>query len=136
MEKLKRILKLTNNEFADGLILDHEEFVEGYNNNQMEHVLPKRYINIFYRIPDNKGAQVLIQVFLLVIWGFVGFGIFLLFKKLWIYGLLCFIGAYVIKKMVNIIVQKSIKNALIRNKSFFEDLNSFSIIGVYLTKKE
>lgn len=131
MERLRKILKLTGFEFADGLILEHEEFVEGYNRNQLDYILPKRYINIFYRIPDKKSQQILIQLLLLLIWACVGFGIFLLIKKIWIYGALCFLGAYTIKKWTNVIVLKSIKNALIRNKSFFEDLNTFSIIGVY-----
>lgn len=131
MERLRKVLKLTGIEFADGLILDHEEFLEGYNRNRFEYILPKRYINIFYRIRGNSSQQLLVQLLLILIWGGVGFGLYLLIKKIWIYGVLCFLGAYLIKKLTNFIVKKSIRKALMGNKSFFEDLNAYAIIGVY-----
>ena len=49
--------------YAEGEEIE-TEFVEGYNRNQLDYMLPKRYINIFYRIPDKKSQQILIHGFI------------------------------------------------------------------------
>ena len=81
MDNLKRVLKLTGNEYINTLHLEHEEFVQMYKKGEIEYILPKRYINLFYRLYIDKWKQIIVQILLLLFWGGLIFGIYLLFKK-------------------------------------------------------
>ena len=134
MENLKKVLRITGSEYPDSLIITHTDFITGFVAGKFTYKFPSRFINIFYRIPNSTFQQILIQLFLLSMWGGIGFGIFFLIKKQWLYSVIAIVLAFVIKKIANIIMLKSIERALIRDKSFFENLLSFKIIGIYSTK--
>lgn len=50
MENLKKVLKMTGNKNANSLYLSHDEFVQIYKLGKVDYRLPKRYINLFYRL--------------------------------------------------------------------------------------
>lgn len=131
MENLKKVLRITGTEYPDSLSISHSDFVTGLLAGEITYRLPNRFINIFYRIPNTAFQQILIQLFLLAMWGGIGFGIFFLIKKKWAYSVIAIVFAFAIKKIANVIMFKSIKRALINDKSFFENLLSFKIIGIY-----
>ena len=134
METLRKVLRLTDSEFTDSLNISHEEFITGFLKNTITYKLPNRFINIFYRIPNSSIEQILIQIFLIAMWGGIGFGIYFLIKKQWFIGLISFVSAFVLKKAANIIILNSIKRVLLKNKVFFENLVSYRIIGIYSTE--
>ena len=133
MENLKKVLRITGSEYPDSLSISHTDFVSGLLDGKITYRLPNRFINIFYRIPNTAFQQILMQLLLLAMWGGIGFGIFFLIKKEWVYSVSAIVFAFIIKKITNVIMLKSIKSALINNKPFFENLVSFKIIGIYST---
>jgi hypothetical protein len=132
MENLKKVLRITGLEYPESIDISHSDFISGLSNSTITYKLPKRFINIFYRIPKSAFKQILIQVFLLSMWGGIGFSIFFLVKKQWIFAAIAIVLAFVIKKIANILMLIWIKRALIKDKTFFENLLSNKIIGVYL----
>lgn len=135
MENLKKVLRITGSEYPDSLSISHSEFVAGLRAGKITYRLPNRFINIFYRIPNSAFQQILLQLFLLAMWAGIGFGIFFLIKKEWAYSVSAIVFAFAIKKIGNAVMFKLIKSALINNKSFFENLVSFKIIGIYSNLK-
>ncbi len=131
MEHLKKVLRMTGNEYADSLQLSHDEFVQMYKIGKVDYQLPKRYINLFYRLYIDKWKQIFVQVLLMLFWGGLIFGIYLLFKKEWIYGLLSIIGGWAVKQLTNIFILKSIKKGLLMDKKYYTDLLGNGIIGIY-----
>ncbi len=131
MEHLKKVLKMTGNENADSLQLSHDEFVQMYKLEKVDYRLPKRYINLFYRLYIDKWKQIFVQVLLLLFWGGFIFGIYLLFKKEWIYALLSIIGGWTVKQFTNVFILKSIKKGLLMDKKYYTDLLNNGIIGIY-----
>ncbi|OQB64481.1 MAG: hypothetical protein BWX96_00621 [Bacteroidetes bacterium ADurb.Bin145] len=131
MENLKKVLRMTGNENINSLKLNHEEFVQMYKLGKVDYRLPKRYINLFYRLYIDKWKQIVVQVLLLLFWGGIIFGIYLLFKKEWIYAVLSIIGGWTIKQLTNVFILNSIKKGLFVDKKYYSDLLNNGIIGIY-----
>ena len=131
MENLKKVLKFTGNENADSLQLSHDEFIRMYKQGKVDYRLPKRYINLFYRLYIDKWRQIIVQVLLLLFGGGIILGIYLLFKREWLFALLSLIGGFTIKQWVNVFVLKSIKKGLLVDKKYYTDLLENGIIGIY-----
>lgn len=68
MENLKKVLKFNGTENTDSMSLQHEDFLNQYLEGNVNYRLPKRYINIFYRLPIDKWRQVIVQISLLMMW--------------------------------------------------------------------
>jgi len=131
MENLKKVLRMTGNENVNSLQLNHDEFVQKYKLGKVDYRLPKRYINLFYRLYIDKWKQIFAQVLLLLFWGGVIFGIYLLFKKEWSYSLISIIGGLTVKQCTNVFLLKSIKKGLLMDKKYYTDLLDNGIIGIY-----
>ena len=107
---------------------EHEEFSTLFYENKIDYILPKRFIKVFYKIPNTQTKQIIVQLLLVVMWAIIILGIILLFKKMWIYSALSFVGSWVIKQWINVFVLKAIKKWILNDSKIYNYLMDNKLI--------
>lgn len=131
MEHLKRLLKISDEEYKNSLHLDHSEFVLKFKQGQIDYQLPKRYINLFYNLYIEKWRQIIVQILLSVVWGCYIFGIYLFFQNEFFQSMVYIAGAWTTKQWTNYFALLSIKKGLLEDPKYYYDLLKHGIIRVY-----
>ncbi|MCK6610548.1 MAG: hypothetical protein L6Q78_05850 [Bacteroidia bacterium] len=131
MEDLRKTLRFNGTENAETLLLSHDEFVTLLESGIVDYRLLKRFILVFYRLNIDRWKQIIAQILLLLFWGGIIFGSYLLYHKEWKFAVLSFVGGWTIKQWVNVFAMRAIKKGLINDKKYYSDLLENRIIGVY-----